>query len=618
MKRVRNSLRTPIIVAAVSFVATSAWAAEARRPRVDRVLQLTPAESLFCVRVNNLSDTLSRATEFLTGVVPDGFDARTMAMAKLSGMMGQKRMEQVRQRGNFTMFGVMLPDGEGNQGPFADLFVGILVPVKDYDAFVGGDSPAGRGVVTIDVDGQPRAVAARCGRFALLSWPGAEDKLRRVRTMLRSENASLGDVLSAEEKRLAATAPIWLYANVEKASILLKPIVSGKLEQIKAELGKASEKGDMPIVNPEGIIRFYGALLDMVTSETASVAVGVMPSADACRVTFVMKAVPGTKLAGTMAAVPHASAYKRALGNLHDGAVINLAAAMDGEAWEKSYHLFIDLMPKMIDAEVSQAELADLRELVSKSFGAIGESLSFSFVPEDEGPGMFSMQYVFEVEDGAAMEDAIRQGLRLTNSAMYRKLMESFGMGVRAEIESDTETYRGVRVNAARLTFEVDDEDSPQGQMIAAMWGGGLDYRWGLTDGYCVYVIGKEADKHARKLIDQIKAGGAKGVCSEMKAALEAIPNSGEADAVGTLNYVRILNATLSAMPLADGKSLPPLNAPTEGNVAFAAFSGEDGFTIEMVLPRKHIAEIKSALETFGKQMKELEKQQTEASSEQP
>ncbi len=605
-------------MATVSLVATSMWAAEARRPRGDRVLQLTPAESLFCVRVNNLSGALSQATEFLTGIAPDGFDAQTMVMAKLGGMIGQERMEQVQQQGNFMMFGFMLPDGEGNQGPSTDLFVGILVPVKDYDAFVGGDSPAGRGVATIDVDGQPRAVAARCGRFALLSRPGAEDKLRRVRTMLRGENASLGDVLSAEEKKLAATAPIWFYANVEKASVLVKPIVFGKLEQIKAEFKKASEKGNKPIVNAEGIIRFYGALLDMLTSETASVAVGVMPSADACRVTFAMKAVPGTKLAGTMAAVPHASAYKKALGNLHDGAVINLAAAMDGEAWEKSYHLFIDLMPKMIDAEVSQAELADLRELVSKSFGAMGESLSFSFVPGGEGPGMFSMQYVFEVEDGAVVEDAIRDGLHVVNSEMYRRFMENFGLRARAAVESDTETYRGVRINAARLTFDTDDEDSPQGQMIAAMWGGGLDYRWGVTDGYCVYVIGKEADKHARELIDQIKAGGAKGVCSEMKAALEAIPNSEKADAVGTFNYVRILNATLSAMPLANGKSLPPLNAPTEGNVAFAAFSGEDGFTIEMVLPRKHIVEIKSAFETFGKQMKEFEKQQTEACSEQP
>ncbi|MBN2132778.1 MAG: hypothetical protein JW741_24975 [Sedimentisphaerales bacterium] len=602
-------MRTGIIVATVLAMATGAWAADAGRKQADRVLNLVPAESLFCVRINNLDGALSGATDFLTGIAPEGFNAGTMVTAKLGSMVGQDRMEQVRRRGNFTMFGVMLPDGEGNQNPFANLFTGMLVPVKDYDAFVGGDAPAGRGIAAVSVDGQPRAIAMRLGRYALLSQPGADDKLKRARRMLQGGKASLGSALKPQDKELAAAAPIWLYANVEKASAIVKPMVFGKLEQIKAGLKKASEQEDMPIANPEGIIRFYAGLLDMITSETAWVSVGLTPSSQACHATFTMKTLPGTKLAGTMGAVPHASAYKRALGNLHDDAVINFAAAMDGEAWEKSYQLFIDLMPKMIEAEVSEAEMADLRKLVSKSFGAMGESLSFSFVPAGEGPGMFSMQYVFEVEDGAAMEDAIREGLQVANSKMYREFMANFGMQVRAVVESETTTYRDVRINSARLTFEADDEDSPPAQMLQAMWGGGFDYRWGVTDGHCVYVIGKDADKHTRRLIDQVKAGGAKGVCPEMQAALASIPNSDKADAVGTFNYVRMLNATLSAMPLPGGKKLAPLNAPTEGNVAFAAFSADDGFTIDLVLPRKHIMEIQSALQNFGEQVKEMEKQ---------
>lgn len=297
------------------------------------------------------------------------------------------------------------------------------------------------------------------------------------------------------------------------------------------------------------------------------------------------------------------------MGNLHDDAVINVAAAMDAKAWEKSYYLLIDLMPKMIDAEVSQAELDDFRRLVSKSFGAMGESLSFTFIATGEGPGMFSMQYLFEVEDEAAMEEAIREGLRVVNSKAYQQLMGNFGVQARADVESETTMYRGVRINSARLTFEMKDEESPQAQMVMAMWGGGFDYRWGMTDGHCVYVIGKDADKYVRELIDQVKAGGAKDVCPQVKAALASIPNSDKADAVGTFNYVRILNATLNTMPLPGGKKLAPLNAPTEDNAAFAAFSADDGFTVEVVLPRKHVMEIQSAFETFGKEVKAMKEQ---------
>jgi len=596
-------------LAAVLVVATGAWAADGGQEQADQVLQLVPAESLFCVCINNLDGALSQATDFLTGIAPDGFNAGTMVTGKLGSMVGQDRMEKVRLRGSFAVFGVMLPDDEGNQNPFANLFAGVLVPVKDYDAFVGGDGPAGLGVAAISVDGQPRAVAMRLGYHALLSQPGDDDKLKRAWRMLQDGKASMGSALKPQDRELAATAPIWLYANVEKASAIVRPMLFGKLEQIRAELKKASEKEEMPIVDPEGIIRFYGALLDMITSETAWIAMGLTPSAEACHVTFTMTTVPGTKLAGTMGAVPHATAYKRMLGNLHDDAVVNVAAAMDGEAWEKSYHLLIDLMPKMIAAEVPQTELADFRRLVSKSFGAMGESLSFTFIAAGEGPGMFSMQYLFEVEDEAAMEQAIREGLQVVNSKTYQELMGNFGVQAHADVESETTMYRGVRINSARLAFETKDQEAPQARMLTAMWGGGFDYRWGIADGHCVYAIGKDADTHARELIDRVKAGGAKGVCPQMKAALASIPNSDKADAVGTFNYVRMLNATLSAMPLPGGRKLAPLNTPTEDNVAFASFSADDGFSVEVVVPRRHIMEIQSAFEAFGKQVKAIEKQ---------
>lgn len=607
MRQASNSVRTCIVVATVLVMATNVWASDVESEQVDRALQLVPADSLFCIRINNLDRTLSQATDFLTGIAPNGFNAGATVRGRLSTMVGEDRMEQVRGGGNFTIFGVMLPDGEGNQSPFADLFTGMLVPVKDYDAFVGGDTPIERDVSTISVDGQPRAIAIRLGRYAMLSQPGAEDKLKRARRMLQDGMSSLGAAFEPQDRTLAVTAPIWLYANVGKASAFVKPMVLGKLDQIKAQLKKASEKADTPIANPEGIIRFYAALLDMITNETAWLAVGLTPSTEACHATFTMKTVPGTKLAGTMGEVPHASAYKRAMGNLQDDAVINFAAAMDAEAWEKSYHLFIDLMPKMIGEEISQSELVDLRKLVSESFGAMGESLSFTFSPASKGPGMFSMQYLFEVKDGAAMEEAIRDGLHVTNSKMYQEFMSNFGMRVRANVESEATIYRGVRINSARLTLETEDEKAPHAQLLAAMWGGGFDYRWGITDGHCVYVIGADADKYTRELIDRVKAGGTEAVCSEMKAALESIPNSDKADAVGTLNYVRMLNATLSAMPLPGGRKLAPINVPTEGNVAFAAFSADDGFTLELVLPRKHIMEIQSALKAVDKQVEEIE-----------
>lgn len=619
MKRFDGCARSAAVAAAVVLVATTVWAANPERQPADRLLQRTPAEALFCIRINNLEGALSQANGFLRGIAPDGFDAEGMVLAKLTGLVGgAERMEEVRKRGSFAVFGVMLPSEESSKGPFADLFIGMFVPVRDYDAFVGGEEPAGRGIATIRVDGRPRAVAVRLGRHALLCQANARDKLVRARRLLRGRQGGLRDVLSDQERDLAARSPIWLYANVQKASGFAKPMILGKLEQMKAELKKAKEKGKAPIADVEGIIRFYAALLDMVMSETGSIAAGLAPASDVCEVTFSMTAVPGTVTAETMSLAPQGGMYRKALGYLHDGAIINVATGINGQSWEKSYLRFIDLMPKMMGAEVAPADLEKLREITSRSFRAMGDSASFSFATGDKGPGLFSMQYVLKVKDGAAIEDAIREGLRMTNSEMYRKFLASFGLGLRAEIESDPSMYKGVRINAARLAFEGDDDDSPQTQMVKAMWGGGLDYRWAVLDGYCAYAIGKGADAHARKLIDQIKAGGAEGICTDMKAAMEAIPESAQADTVGTFNYVRMLNATLGSMVLPDGTKLPELNAPTEGNIAFAGRNFDGGFTAWLAVPKQHVMEIKSAFETFGEEMKKIEEQKKEASGEQP
>jgi len=604
MKRFGNGTRSATVMVMVVLMATAGWAAKPAKPGADRVLRLTPADALFCLRLNNLDKTLSEASGFLTGIAPEGFDAKAMALGRLTGMLGSDRMEQVRQRGSFTIYGVMLPNGQ-NQGPFANLFVGILVPVKDFDAFVGQDKPDQDGIATLTVDDQPRILATRFGGYALLAWPDARDKITQVRQMVGGEQKGLRGVLSDGERTLAAESPIWLYGNVQKASAIIKPMVFGKLEQIKGELKKASERQESPIGDPEGIIRFYGGMLDIITTETASIAVGLAPSAEACTMTFAVKAVPGTDMEMMMTPAPQPSNYKRALPYLNNGAILNVAAAVDPVTWEKSYHRWIELIPQLMAGDIAETDLDQLRTLTTESFRAMGESVSFSFQPGAKDGVPFSLQYVIEVKDAAAIEKAIAEELQLTNSEVFAKIFENFRFHMSAEIASETTTYKGVKINAAQVTFEFEEVDSPQGEMIKRMWGGdGLQYRWAVLNGKCVYTIGPEAEADVHKLIDQVKAGPPTDICSEMQAALEAIPQDAQVEAIGTLNYVRMLNTFVGVMPLPDGKQLPELNVPTKSHIVFAAGTKGDVPVAWVVLPRQHLMEIKSAFETLEEKMK--------------
>lgn len=600
MRRFGSGARSVTAVVVVVLMATAVWAADPARPGADRVLRLTPAEALFCVRISNLNKTLSEASNFLTGVAPEGFDAKALALGKLTGMLGAERMEQVRTRGSFAVYGAMLPSGE-NQNPMANFFVGILVPVKDFEAFVGADKPDQEGVATLTVDGQPRAVATQLGRHALLTRPNARDQVAQVKQMVGGRQAGLRGALSEGERTLSAQSPIWAYANVQQASALIKPIVSGKLAEIKGELEKAGQQQGSQIA-PEGIIGFYGGLIDLITDETASVAVGLAPSPEACTLTLAPKAVPGTDMATMMTPASQPSNYKRTLPYLEDGAILNVTAAVDPDIWDKSYQRWIELIPLLMTDGLTPADLDEVKQLTHDYFRAIGDAVSFAFRPGKQEGHPFSLQYVIEVTDAAAIEDAIARELELTNSEALAKILENFGMSMSAELAAETTTYKGVRINAAEVTFTMGEEDSPQSQMIRRIWGGeDLQYRWAVVEGKCLYTVGPDAEADVHALIDRVKAGPPTGVCSEMQAAIKAIPPGGKVEAVGTLNYVRILNTFVSGMPLPDGKQLPELNVPSESHIVFAGGTVQDVPVAWVVLPKQHLIEMKSAFEALEK-----------------
>jgi hypothetical protein len=156
------------------------------------------------------------------------------------------------------------------------------------------------------------------------------------------------------------------------------------------------------------------------------------------------------------------------------------------------------------------------------------------------------------------------------------------------------------------------EEDSPQSRMIEEMFGDGLDYRWALVDDYCVYSIGGDSDKTIREIIDQLRAPALKEIGSEMKAAMDTIPDSGQVDLVGTLNYVRMLNMVSAFMPMPDGADFPKIDVPTKSNIAFAGRSADGRMTFRMALPKQHLMEIKSAFEKFIPQIEQQQKKQKE------
>lgn len=622
---ISKSLRSAALAAmVVMLTAGGVWAARSARPGAAGLLGSVPAKSMFCVRINNLDGALTTANEFLKGVAPESFDAQAAVVSKLGKLLGDDKLTGIDRKGNFAIFAVNVPSEKPGPGPMGNMFIGALIPVADYEEFISQSPNRGKpddeGVSTITIDGQPRALATNVRRFALLCWPDAREKLISVKKMMGEREQSLVTALDDDQRQQAADASLWVYLNIKQASELIRPMFFAGLEQMKAQLQKMKESGQGPpmMVDPAGVINFYSGLFKMVMDGTDQVTIALTPSAQMCGLAIGVKPVPGTDMAA-MVGRPASGGFGNALGYLDDGAMMNLGCKVDHAGLKAAYVKLIDLVGQMTAGALPAADLEEIKKLTTDVIDAMGDSLALSMSFGSEGAPLLSAKYIIKVKDQKTFEEVIEKQLKMMEDGTFAKLYKGFGMELDIKVERGADTYKGVKIGSAKLAFKMGPEGSPQAEMIKKIYGDALDYRWAFVEGHCVYSIGGGADQTIRELIDQVKAGGPKEIGPEMKAALAAIPASDQADAVGTFNYVRMLNIATGFMPLPGGVSPPKVQVPTKSNVAFAGRTTADGkLEIQMALPKEHLQEIKSAFQSLIPEIKKQEELQRQKQQEQP
>ncbi|UCC97399.1 MAG: hypothetical protein JSW66_16330 [Phycisphaerales bacterium] len=613
----RNALLAGTVVL---LVAGGVWAATSAKPRAAGLLGAIPARSLFCVRINEFDGTLETVNEFLKGVAPASFDAQEEVMSKLGKLLGDERFRGVNRKGNFAIFAVNVQGKSANPGPMGNMFIGALLPVRNYDNFVSKNPNCGQpddeGIATITVDGKARALVTNFRRFALVCPPEGREKLIRVKKMLAQRKRSLGVSLDADAVKQASSSPVWVYLNVKQGSQMIQPLLFGKLEQVKAQLEKAKESGEELPMDPAGIIGFYGGIFKTVLDGTESVTVALAPSAEACNVTLGLKPVPDSMMAAIVGEPPDGD-LESMMGYLENGSIFNLATKVDRESLKTTYAELFKLMGNMIPGGLDEADLEQLKELMAKGIDAMGDSLAITFGVNNEVSPPFAGKYVIEVKDQPAFEQVLEEELQLMEKGVFADLYKGFGMEMDVEIDRDAGTYRGVQIGGAKVGFKAGGDSAMQAKMFETMFGDGIDYRWAFEKGNCVYTVGADADGTIRELIDQVRAGGPKGIGSEARAALEAIGESEKADAVGTLNYVRAISMAFGFMPLPEDFDTTQLEMDSKSNIAFAGRTTAEGnLALQIVLPREHLLEIKSVFDNIIPKIKEQERLQRQKQKE--
>ena len=616
-----KSLRNVILAATVAILAAGgAWANEAAKKRqAAGMMWAIPARSLFCVRINKFDSTLDGVNEFLKDVAPEALNAKKALLSKLGSLLSGDELRGVNKKGNIAIFALNIPGESAPRGPMGNMFIGALLPVTKYEKFISANPNCGEpdadGISSITSNDRPMGLATNFRRFALICPPNARENLIKVKKLLAQRKQSLGRSLSPDERKQAWSSPVWVYLNVKQGSQMIQPMLFGGLEMVKAQLEKAKERGEGPPIDPAGIINFYGGIFKMVLEGTENVTVALAPSAEACSVTVGVKAVPGTEMAAIVGS-PVDGDFGNILGYLDDGAMLNIGTKVDRPSLKAFYMKLFELVALMIPDGIPEADLEEMKTLMTQGIDALGDSIAVSIGVNGKGTMPFWAKYVFEVEGEKAFKEVLEKELQMMEDGAFGDLYKGFGMKMDVKIEHGAGTYKGITIDAAKVNFKI-SEKSLQSEMIGKMFGDGLDYSWAFVNNNCVYTIGGDADKMIRELIDQVKAGGPKKVGAEMKAAMDSIPGSEQAEAVGTFNYARAIN--MLTRLIAEDADLPD-QVSTHSGITFAGRATEHGkLKLQMVMPKKHLQEIQSAFKTLipimEKQQKEMREKQRSGQS---
>ncbi len=591
----------------VLFIATTLQAQTTTKSSADELLRIVPAESLFCVRINNFDYTLSRIDQFIAGVSPIPMGTSMLVRMQFAQLFGSPQLQGINMGGTFAIFGTLAP-GEPIQ---PNQLLSILVPVTDYKQFVSGNPNVGppdeKGVSKIIGVG---GLVTQAGNFALIKPPGSYDKLVKLAKSIKERRtAGLTTALDAAEAKNAMEQPIWIYGNIQQVSRTLGPLLLGTLQQMKTMTTATQATPMGPMGSPEKMMDIYIKLLETLIKETKSLSIALNPKPSVLNITKTVTAMPGTDMAGIFVADTSATKENKLLGYLEDGAVMNMAARMNTPCCKKFYDKSFDLFAPIFADNITPQQIAKMKTLTADAIDSLGGPVVVSFSTDAKRKPPCALKYVAEVKDTGKFDKVIQESMQMWSEQALADFYKSLGMQASFTFKRAADSYKGVSIDSAKLVMKSTDPNSPQAQMLAAMYGAGVEYRWAMVDGLCVFAIGGDADSAVRSLIDQVKAGGPKQIPSEMKAALALLPDAGKADVMGTFNYVRVLKMLPAMMGAMMPVPMPEVDFPTKSNIVFAGNIGSGKLTFGITIPKQHLVEIMAAFKMMMQQQTQLQTQ---------
>ena len=605
-----GKLRNLLIQATIVSILTVPILAQS--PETDQLLKSIPAETLFCVRINNFNTSLNQIDQFLTGVSPVGVSM--LVKTYLTNLLGSPQLAGLNIDGSFAAFGSVLNDPAPQPGAMPNIFIGVFAPVADYQQFLDGISsktPAdANGIVKVLSLGKPVILVTKDGNYALATWANQYDnlvaykKMMNIGTSAAPKTEMLRTGLGSSESKQAVSEPFWIYANIQQVNKTFAPFIAGGIAGIKAYMQNIpSAQTGLSNEGLQNIMNMYVNIIEAILKEVKSVSFSMNPKPTVLNITKITTAVTGTEIAKMFASNPSAE-QNNLFPYLEDGAMMNFAFLLNSPLFKQAIDLQVNLIAAITGKSTDSEDLQKMKTIAENMIDTIKGPAAYTISVDPNMKPPFKGSYVIAVKDEKKFQQLMNDSIEMMTTMGLTDLYKSMGIEMDFKINKNAETYKNISIDSAQLTFKLTEANSPQAELLDKMYGSGFDYRWGMVNGLFAVTIGANADTEIHELIDKIQSGTATQVTPEIKTAMSLVPDAQKADFFVTMNFLRIfklgINMASSVTPL----PIPPIDdSQTTSNLVIDGKASDGKMTVHVALPKEHLQEIMRAVMTIEQKM---------------
>lgn len=295
MRATRHPLIRPILCLAIIFAGIGPLAATSparAANNITSVLNQAPSHTQIIILVRNLKTLSDHLAQWK--------QATHVPAPPLDNLLATVK-RQLHVRAGLNDRGAMMLIIPDIRTAFADPqtpAVGLLVPVSNYNAFLGNfPTTASHGVTTLQLPGRRPDFVKQVGRYALISQ---DQKMvshytpaHRARAMLKSAGAFARHELSK--------ADVGLYVNLQAISPAVVPMIDQALAQMKARLPNLEQhmdnQGAQSAQQSAAIAKIYGQAVKAVIKQATALVSTIRFKPQGVAMTDVLQAKPNTELA---------------------------------------------------------------------------------------------------------------------------------------------------------------------------------------------------------------------------------------------------------------------------------------------------------------------------------